>query len=67
MFSVVQIGANADRAKVFFAHAAPLGLYDNLVNALKLSWRISRKMVTARFKASLQDCMKEAEEAPQMD
>ena len=32
----VQIGANADRAKVFKAHAAPLGLCDNLVNALKL-------------------------------
>ena len=33
---VVQIGANADRAKVFKAHAAPLGFCDNLVNALKL-------------------------------
>ena len=33
---VVQIGANADRAKVFKAHAAPMGLCDNLVNALKL-------------------------------
>ena len=32
----MQIGANADRAKVFKAHAAPLGLCDNLVNALKL-------------------------------
>ena len=36
MIFVVQIGANADRAKVFKAHAAPLGLSDNLINALKL-------------------------------
>ena len=35
-FQVVQIGANADRAKVFKAHAAPLGLCDNLISALKL-------------------------------
>ena len=33
---MVQIGANADRAKVFKAHAAPLRLCDNLVNVLKL-------------------------------
>ena len=26
MISVVQIGANADREKIFEAHAAPLGL-----------------------------------------
>ena len=32
----MQIGANADRATVFKAHAAPLGLCDNLVNAPKL-------------------------------
>ena len=33
---MVQIGANADTANVSKAHAAPLGLCDNLVNALKL-------------------------------
>ena len=33
---VVQIGENADGAKVFEADAAPWGLCDNLVNALKL-------------------------------
>ena len=33
---VVQIGADAERGKVFKAHAAPLGLCDNLFNALKL-------------------------------
>ena len=36
MILVVQIGPNADRAKVFKAHAAPSGLCDNLINALKL-------------------------------
>ena len=30
---VVQIGADADRAQVFKAHAAPLVLCDNLINA----------------------------------
>ena len=33
---LVQLGANANEATVFRAHAAPLGLCDNLVNALKL-------------------------------
>ena len=33
---VVQFGANANEAKVFKAHAAPLGLCDHLINALKL-------------------------------
>ena len=33
---MVQIGATADRAKVFNAHAASLGLCDNLINAPKL-------------------------------
>ena len=33
---VVRIGVDADRAKVFGAHAAPMGLCDNLNNALKL-------------------------------
>ena len=33
---VVQLGANANEAKAFKAHAAPLGLCDNLINALKL-------------------------------
>ena len=33
---MVQIGANAIEAKVFRAHAAPQGLCDNLINALKL-------------------------------
>ena len=32
----MQIGADADRAKIFEAPAAPLGLCDNLINALKL-------------------------------
>ena len=33
---VVQIGVDADRAKVFKAHTAPMGLCDNLINTLKL-------------------------------
>ena len=33
---MVQLGVNATEAKVFKAHAAPSGLCDNLVNALKL-------------------------------
>ena len=33
---VVQLGTNASGAKVFKAHAAPHGLCDNLINALKL-------------------------------
>ena len=33
---VVQLGVNANEAKVFRAHEAPLGLGDNLINALKL-------------------------------
>ena len=33
---VVQIGVNANEAKVFKAHATPLVLCDNLINALKL-------------------------------
>ena len=33
---MIQLSANANEAKVFRAHAAPLGLCDNLVNALKL-------------------------------
>ena len=33
---MIQLSANANEAKVFKAHAAPLGLCDNLVNALKL-------------------------------
>ena len=33
---VVQLGVNANEAKVFRAHAASLGLCDNLINALKL-------------------------------
>ena len=33
---VVQLGVNANEAKVFKAQAAPLGLCDNLINALKL-------------------------------
>ena len=36
MVLVVQIGVNANEAKVFKAHATPLGLCDNLINALKL-------------------------------
>ena len=32
---VVQLGVNANEAKVFKAHAAPLGLCDNLINELK--------------------------------
>ena len=33
---MVQIGTNPDMANVFKVHAAPLGLCDNLINALKL-------------------------------
>ena len=33
---LVQLGVNANEAKVFTAHPAPLGLCDNLINALKL-------------------------------
>ena len=33
---MVQLGTDEDEAKVFKAHAAPLGLCDNLINALKL-------------------------------
>ena len=33
---VVQFGVNANAAKVFEEHAAPLGLCDNMINALKL-------------------------------
>ena len=33
---MVQIGVNANEAKVFKAHAAPLALCDNRINALKL-------------------------------
>ena len=33
---VVQLGVNANEAKVFTAYAAPLGLCDNLINAVKL-------------------------------
>ena len=33
---VVQLGVNANEAKVFKAHATPLRLCDNLINALKL-------------------------------
>ena len=33
---VVQLGANANEAKVFKAHATPQGLCENLINALKL-------------------------------
>ena len=33
---VVQLGTNPNEAKVFKAHAAPQGLCDNLINALKL-------------------------------
>ena len=40
---VVQISVNANEAKVFKAHAAPLGLSS--------CWRTSKKMVTARCKS----------------
>ena len=33
---VVQLGTNANEAKVFKSHAAPQGLCENLINALKL-------------------------------
>ena len=33
---VVQLGTNANEAKVFRAHAAPQGPCDTLINALKL-------------------------------
>ena len=47
---VVQIGVNANEAKVFQAHAAPLGLCDNR-SMRSNCWRISRKMVVAQSKA----------------
>ena len=33
---VLQLGVHANEAKIFKAHVAPLGLCDNLINALKL-------------------------------
>ena len=33
---MVQLGASVNEAKVFKAHAAPLGLCDNLINEVKL-------------------------------
>ena len=39
---MVQIGVNANEAKVFKAHATPLGLCDNLINAVKL-WANQQK------------------------
>ena len=33
---VVQFGVNANEGKVFKAHAAPLGLCDNLISALEV-------------------------------
>ena len=33
---MVQFGVNANEAKVYKAHATPLGLCDNLINAFKL-------------------------------
>ena len=35
-FLVVQTSVSASQAKVFKAHAAPQGLCENLINALKL-------------------------------
>ena len=43
---VTQLSANANEAKVFKARAAPLGLRDNLVNALKLLVTQQKKTVT---------------------
>ena len=59
---VVQLAANANEAKVFKAHAPPLGLCDNQINALKLLAN-QQKDVISRFKALQQACTKEAEEA----
>ena len=33
---MVQLGTNVEEAKVFRAHAVPQGLFENLINALKL-------------------------------
>ena len=61
----MQLGTNANEAKVSKAHAAPLGLCDNLMNALKLLAN-QQKVVTARFRASSQANTKEAQEASWM-
>ena len=54
------MGANANEAKVFKAHAAPLGLCDNLINALKLLVN-QQKESDSPIQASSQACMKETE------
>ena len=53
---VVQIGVNANEAKVFKAHATPLGLCDNLINALKLLANQQRDGDCPIGKASSQVC-----------
>ena len=47
---VVQLGANANEAQVFRAHAAPQGLCDNLIDAFKLLAN-QQNMAITRFKA----------------
>ena len=59
---VVQLGVNANEAKVFEAHTAPPRSCENLINALKLLAN-QQKDETARSRASSQAYMKEAEKA----
>ena len=43
-----QTGDSASQAKVFKAHAVPQGVCENLINALNLLAKTSRKMATAQ-------------------
>ena len=61
-FLVVQLVTSAYEVKVFRAHAAPQGLRENLINALKLLAN-SRRMKTARFRALQRACKIDAEKA----
>ena len=58
---VVQLGTNANEAKVFMAHAAPQGLRDTLINALKLLAKQQKDGDCPIEKVSSQASMKEAE------
>ena len=56
----VQIGVNANEAKVFRAHAVPLELCDNLINALEL---LTNQQKDGDRPIQSIACTKEAEEA----
>ena len=58
---VVQLGTNANEAKVFKAHVAPQGLCENLVNALELLAKQQTDADNARCRALSQAFMKEGE------